>query len=59
MTDEERREAIEEFLEYADRKCYAFCRQVIGADWTSRVERVSEPELLALMDRYLLERIPR
>lgn len=57
MTDQERREAIEEFVEYAERRGFEVCRRVFG-DPRDRV-LVDERDIGDVIERHLLERVPR
>lgn len=57
MTDQERREAIEEFVEYAEQRGLELCRRALG-DPRPRFP-VDERDVADMIDRHLLERIPR
>lgn len=59
MTDQERREAIEEFVEYAERHGVALRERIITEDWRKSYGRISRSDFERLIDRHLLERIPR
>lgn len=55
MTDQERRQAIEEFIEYAGRQSTELGRRWLGAP--RKLSALSEREIEDLIERYLLERI--